>query len=169
MIRVKHCFKNGQLSIMQVFRCRQLALDDVVDTDVDYTSNDGGSSPTYFLLSYLLFFFFLSSLIYFFKYKTSIMYFEWRRQSDLGVSILVTTQWRDAILRCPSLSNNYRPILSLPVSKPCIIIHSLTPKQRKIKFKPKIKLNYNKYTLFWFFFGFLLFLVYKECNGTRVP
>ena len=28
---------------------RQLALDGVVDVDMDYTSNDTGSSPTYYL------------------------------------------------------------------------------------------------------------------------
>ena len=30
--------------------CRQLALDGVVDTGMDYTSNDAGSSLTYLLL-----------------------------------------------------------------------------------------------------------------------
>ena len=43
--------------LIKINRCRQLALDDV-DTNVDYTSNDAGSNPTYYQLfsffSYLL-------------------------------------------------------------------------------------------------------------------
>ena len=35
---------------IQINRCRQLALDVVVDTDVDYTSNDAFSSLTYYLV-----------------------------------------------------------------------------------------------------------------------
>ena len=35
---------------VKINRSRQLALDGVVDTDMDYTSNDAGSSPTYYLL-----------------------------------------------------------------------------------------------------------------------
>ena len=35
---------------IQINRSRQLALDVVVDTDVDYTSNDAFSSLTYYLL-----------------------------------------------------------------------------------------------------------------------
>ena len=32
----------------KINRCRQLALDDVADTNVDFTSNDVGSSLTYY-------------------------------------------------------------------------------------------------------------------------
>ena len=49
---------------VKINRSRQLALDGVVDTDMDYTSNDAGSSPIYYLL---VFFCFLSSLVYYFK------------------------------------------------------------------------------------------------------
>ena len=35
---------------VKINRCRQLALDGVVVTDVDYKSNDVGSSPSYYLL-----------------------------------------------------------------------------------------------------------------------
>ena len=77
---------------VKINQCCQLALDGVVDTDVDYTSNDAGSSPTY----YLLFSFFSLS------YKTPIKYIEWRWQSDSGVSTLVTTvsklaNWRGRV------------------------------------------------------------------------
>ena len=43
---------------VKINRSWQLALDGVVDVDMDYTSNDTGSSPTYYLLfsffSYLM-------------------------------------------------------------------------------------------------------------------
>ena len=41
---------------VKINQSRQLALDGVVDTDVDYTSNDAGSSPTYYLLFSSVFF-----------------------------------------------------------------------------------------------------------------
>ena len=72
---------------------RQLALDGVVDVDMDYTSNDTGSSPTYYLL--------FSSVSFFSYLMLQVINFEWRWQSDFGVSILVTTlpkwmaQWSD--------------------------------------------------------------------------
>ena len=50
---------------------RQLALDGVVD--MDYTSNDAGSSPTYYLLFSSVFFLLLFTTL---SYKTAIMYFE---------------------------------------------------------------------------------------------
>ena len=65
--------------------CRQLALDGVVDTDVDFKSDGAVSSPTYYLLFSL--FSYLKTL----SYKTPIMYFEWMWPSDFGVSVLVTT------------------------------------------------------------------------------
>ena len=37
----------GILRYVKINRCRQLALDGLEDTDVDYTSNVAGSSPTY--------------------------------------------------------------------------------------------------------------------------
>ena len=36
---------------------RQLALDGVVDTDLYYTSNNAGSSPSYYLLSSPIYYF----------------------------------------------------------------------------------------------------------------
>ena len=45
----------------------QLALDGVVDRDMDYTPNDAGSSPTYYLLFYTVFFLLLFTT---FSYKT---------------------------------------------------------------------------------------------------
>ena len=65
--------------------CRQLALDGVVDTDVDFKSDGAVSSPTYYLLFSL--FSYLKTL----SYKTPIMYFEGMWPSDFGVSVLVTT------------------------------------------------------------------------------
>ena len=50
---------------------RQLALDGVVD--MDYTSNDAGPSPTYYLLFSSVFFLLLFTTL---SYKTAIMYFE---------------------------------------------------------------------------------------------
>ena len=58
---------------VKINRCRQLALDGVVDTDMDYTSNDAGSSPTYYLLFSSVFFLLLFTTL---SYKTPIMYFE---------------------------------------------------------------------------------------------
>ena len=59
---------------VKIYRCRQLALDCVVDTDMDYTSNDAGSSPTYYLLFSSAFFLLLFTTL---SYKTPIiMYFE---------------------------------------------------------------------------------------------
>ena len=52
---------------------RQLALDGVVDTDMYYTSNDAGSSPTYYLLFSSVFFLLLFTTL---SYKTPIMHFE---------------------------------------------------------------------------------------------
>ena len=49
--------------------CQQLGLDCVVDTDVDYTSNDAGSSPTYYLLFSSVFFLLLFTSS---SYKTAI-------------------------------------------------------------------------------------------------
>ena len=60
LIRVQHC--NDQCYVKYV----KIA-------DVDYTSNDAGSRPTYYLLFPLCF---LSSLITTLSYKISIMYFE---------------------------------------------------------------------------------------------
>ena len=83
---------------VKINRSRQLALDGVVDVDMDYTSNDTGSSPTYYLLFSSVFFLLLFNAL---SHNTPIMYFEWRWQSDFGVSILVTTlpkwmaQWSD--------------------------------------------------------------------------
>ena len=54
-------------------RCRQLALYGVVNTDVDYTFNDAGSSPTYFKLFSSVFFLLLFTTL---SYNTVIMYFE---------------------------------------------------------------------------------------------
>ena len=68
MIGFKHCFKNGYVKINQ---CRQLALDGVVDTDVDYTSNDAGSDPPYYLLFSSVFVLLLSTTL-----KTPIKYIE---------------------------------------------------------------------------------------------
>ena len=62
-------------------------LDCSLDTDVDYTSNEAGSSLTYYpLFSSVLFILLFTTLIY----KTPIMYFERRWQSNFEVSILVT-------------------------------------------------------------------------------
>ena len=69
-------------------RSRQLALDGVVDTDMYCTSNEAGSSPTYYLLFSSVFFLLLFTTL---RNKIPIMYFKWRWQSDFGVSILVTT------------------------------------------------------------------------------
>ena len=83
---------------IKINRSRQLALDGVVDVDMDYTSNDTGSSPTYYLLFSSVFFLLLFNAL---SHNTPVMYFEWRWQSDFGVSILVTTlpkwmaQWSD--------------------------------------------------------------------------
>ena len=74
---------------------RQLALDGVVDTHMDVISNDTGASPTYYLLFSSLFFLLLFPTL---SHKTPIMYFQWRWQSDFGVSNLVTTLliWLDS-------------------------------------------------------------------------
>ena len=58
---------------VKINRCRQLALDGVVDTDMDYTSNDTGLSSTYYLLFSSVFFLLLFTTL---SYKTPIMYFE---------------------------------------------------------------------------------------------
>ena len=58
---------------VKINRCRQLALDGVVDTDVDYTSNDAGSSPIYYLLFSSVFFLLLFTTS---SYKSPIIYFE---------------------------------------------------------------------------------------------
>ena len=52
---------------------RQLAYDGVVDTVMDYTSNDAGSCPAYYLLFSSVFFLLLFTTL---SYKTAIMYFE---------------------------------------------------------------------------------------------
>ena len=49
---------------------------------------DTGSSPIYYLLFSSVFFLLLFTTL---SYKTPIMYFEWRWQSDFGESFLVTT------------------------------------------------------------------------------
>ena len=58
---------------VKINRCRQLALDGVVDTHMYDTSNDAGSSPTYHLLFSSVFFLLLFTTL---SYKTPIMYFE---------------------------------------------------------------------------------------------
>ena len=58
----------GILLYVKINRCRQLALDGLEDTDVDYTSNVAGSSPTYILPTV-----FLHVLSYL---RTPIMYFK---------------------------------------------------------------------------------------------
>ena len=80
---------------VKINRSRQLALDGVVDTHMDVISNDTGASPTYYLLFSSLFFLLLFPTL---SHKTPIMYFEWRWQSDFGVSSLVTTLliWLDS-------------------------------------------------------------------------
>ena len=45
----------GILRYVKINRCRQLALDGLEDTDVDYTSNVGDSSPTYTTYCFLAF------------------------------------------------------------------------------------------------------------------
>ena len=46
MIRVKHCFKNGNdqrhVKNVKINRSRQLTPDGVVDTDMYFTSSDAG-------------------------------------------------------------------------------------------------------------------------------
>ena len=78
-------------------RSRQLALDGAVDTNVDSTSNDAGSSPAYYPMFSSVFFLLLFTTL---SYKTPIAFFEWRWQSDFGVSILVTTV-TDALASTP--------------------------------------------------------------------
>ena len=46
----------------------QLALDGVVDVDMDYTSNDTGSSPTYYLLFSSVFFLLLFNALRRYKF-----------------------------------------------------------------------------------------------------
>ena len=58
---------------IKINQSRQLALDGVVDVDMDYTSNDTGSSPTYYLLFSSVFFLLLFNAL---SYNTPIMYFE---------------------------------------------------------------------------------------------
>ena len=73
---------------VKINQSRQLALDGVVDTDMDYTSNDTGLSYTYYLLFSFVFFLLLFTTL---RCKNLIVYLEWRRQSDFEVSIQVTT------------------------------------------------------------------------------
>ena len=54
-------------------RSRQLALDGVVDTDMYCTSNEAGSSPTYYLLFSSVFFLLLFTTL---RNKIPIMYFK---------------------------------------------------------------------------------------------
>ena len=85
----KKCNDQRHVKYVKINRSRQLALDGVVDTDMNYfISNDAVSSRTYYLLFSSVFFLFLFTTL---SYKTSIMYFEWGWQADFGVSILVTT------------------------------------------------------------------------------
>ena len=63
------------MKYVKVNRSRQLALDGVVNTDVDYISNYTGSSPTNYLLLSSVFFLFLFTTS---SYKTPIMYVERR-------------------------------------------------------------------------------------------
>ena len=63
------------MKYVKINRSRQLSLDVVVDTDIYYTSNDAGSSPTYYLLFSSVFFLLLFTTL---SYKTPVMNFERR-------------------------------------------------------------------------------------------
>ena len=88
---------------VKINRYRQLALDGVVDTHMDFISSDAGSRATYYLLFSSVFFLLLFTTL---SSKTPIMYFEWRWQSDFGVSILVTTIWLWSIHSSHNRSEN---------------------------------------------------------------
>ena len=53
------------LKYVKINWSRQLALDGVMDTDVDYTSNDAGSSPASCLLFFSVFFLLLFTALSF--------------------------------------------------------------------------------------------------------
>ena len=76
------CFDQCHIKYVKINCCRQLGLDGVVDTDVEYTLGfKCYILPTVFVL--LLF----TSL----SYENLTKYFEWRWQSDFGVSFLDVT------------------------------------------------------------------------------
>ena len=72
-VSFQYCNDQRHVKYVKINWSRQLALDGVVDTDVDYISNYTGSSPTNYLLFSSVFFLFLFTTL---SYKTPIMYVE---------------------------------------------------------------------------------------------
>ena len=82
MVSFQWCFDQCRVKYVKIKRCLQLGLDGVVDTDVEYTL--GFKS---YILRTVFFLLLFTSL----SYKNPTKYFEWRWQSDFGVSFLVKT------------------------------------------------------------------------------
>ena len=81
MVSFQLCFDQCHVKYVKIKRCLQLGLDGVVDTDVEYTL--GFKS---YILRTVFFLLLFTSL----SYKNPTKYFEWRWQSDFGVSFPVT-------------------------------------------------------------------------------
>ena len=62
---------------VKINRSWQLALDGVVDVDMDYTSNDTGSSPTYYLLFSSVFFLLLFNALRRYKFWVKMTIWLW--------------------------------------------------------------------------------------------
>ena len=73
MVSFQECNDQRHVKYVKINPCEQLALDGVVDTVMDYISNDAGSSPTYYLLFSSVFVLLLFTTL---SYKTPITYFE---------------------------------------------------------------------------------------------
>ena len=64
-------YDQRHVKYVKINQSRQLALDGVVDTDMDYTSNDSGSSATHYLL--------FSFFSYFILLHEKFLLFDWLR------------------------------------------------------------------------------------------
>ena len=82
MVSFQWRFDQCHVKYVKINRCLQLGVDGVVDTDVECTL---GSKS--YILRTVFFLLLFTSL----SYKNPTKYFEWRWQSDFGVSFLVTT------------------------------------------------------------------------------
>ena len=81
MVSFQWRFDQCHVKYVKINRCLQLGVDGVVDTDVECTL---GSKS--YILRTVFFLLLFTSL----SYKNPTKYFEWRWQSDFGVSFLVT-------------------------------------------------------------------------------
>ena len=90
-VSLQYCNDQRHVKYVKINRSRQLALDGVVDTHMDFISNDAGLSATYYLLFSSVFFLLLFTI---WSCKTPIMYFEWRWQIWVwGILVTTTVKW----------------------------------------------------------------------------